>query len=154
MAQTSTSTVACSISAAGGIVVASILAAVVGEETREHPAEQRSQGWAAAGDDGQVDFDAAKGVAERVSRVVALDVELFTQLMDTNDGDDADTKRWRSLDTLNDDGSEGDTYTPPIRKTTIKPTLAAMRILSPRKIQKGIKRTRKSVIIVMMAVTM
>lgn len=142
------------VSAAGGVIIASVFAAVVGEETREHPAEQRSQGWAAAGDDGQVDLDAAEGVAERVSRVVAFDVELFTQLVDTNDGDDADTKRRRDLDALSDDGREGDTYTPPMRKTTIKPTLAAMRILSPRKIQKGIKRTRKSVIIVMIAVTM
>lgn len=142
------------VSAAGGVIIASVFAAVVGEETREHPAEQRSQGWATAGDDGQVDLDAAEGVAERVSRVVALDVELFTQLVDTNDGDDADTKRRRDLDALSDDGREGDTYTPPMRKTTIKPTLAAMRILSPRKIQKGIKRTRKSVIIVMIAVTM
>ena len=142
------------VSATGGVIIASVFAAVVGEEAREHPAEQRSQGWAAAGDDGQVDLDATEGVAECVSRVVALDVELLAQLVDTNDGDDADTKRRTSLDALSDDGREGDTYTPPMRKTTIKPILAAMRILSPRKIQKGIKRTRKSVIIVMMAVTM
>ena len=145
---------ACSVSAAGGVIIASILAAVVGEEAREHPAEQRSQSWTATGCDGQVDLDATEGVAECVSRVVALDVELLAQLVDTNDGDDADTKRRTSLDALSDDGREGDTYTPPMRKTTIKPILAAMRILSPRKIQKGIKRTRKSVIIVMMAVTM
>lgn len=74
MAQAGTS----SVSAAGGVIVASVLAAVVGKEAREHPAEQRSQGWTAASYDGQVDLDAAEGVAERVSRVVALDVEFLS----------------------------------------------------------------------------
>lgn len=81
------------VSAGRGVVVVSALAAVVGEEAREHPAEQRSQGRAAAGNDGKVDLDGAEGVADCVPRVIALDVELSAQLVYTNDGKDGDTKR-------------------------------------------------------------
>lgn len=75
-------------------IVISVVAALVGEQTREHSAEQRAQCGTAGGDDGQVDFNGAQRASECVSRVVVgiLVVKLLAELVDAeyrNNGDTA-----------------------------------------------------------------
>lgn len=132
-------------------VVVSVVAALVGEQTREHSAEQGAECRTARGDDGQVDLDTTICVSECVSRVVVgiEVVEFLAEFVDTDNTNNGDTvfiklAQYHGLHV-------GTTYTPPMRNTTIKPILAARRIRRPRKTQKGITRTRMSVPMVTMA---
>lgn len=132
-------------------VIISIVAALVGKQTREHSAEQGAECGTARGDDGQVDLDTTVCVSECVSRVVVgIDVvEFLVEFVDTDNSNNGDTvfiklAQYHGL-------RVGTTYTPPMRNTTSKPTLAARRIRRPRKTQKGITRTRTSVQMVTMA---